>query len=81
MEMINQMIPDNKGRVYCRKLNKVVVFNNDFFLRNCKCPYFYGIGNSEAAIECKFDNGLKGLSIAIDKPEYFRTGGKYIEKK
>lgn len=71
MKTNHMMVPDNKGRIYCHRKLKVVVFEDDYYKKNCsKCKYLNGIGDGvEIAIECLYNDGSENVAVTIDKPE------------
>jgi len=71
MKTNHMMVPDNKGRVYCNKKQRVVEFHDSYFKKNCShCKYMNGIGDGvEIAIECLYNDGSDVIAVEIRNPE------------
>lgn len=69
MQMVNHLNkPDNKGRVYCRKLNKIIAMNSQFWDVCTICPMFSGTIQGEG-VECTWDESADYLIVEVFDPK------------
>lgn len=70
METNHVIIPDNKGRIYCQKIQAVTLMKESFFRDECmNCKYFNGFGAGIGAVECKYEDGSDAVSVFVENPE------------
>lgn len=70
MKPVNHInYPDDKGRIYCRKQNKVVTLDNEGkFWETCQsCPLFAG-DYQGLGVECQWEDDVEGYSEYVSDP-------------
>lgn len=61
--------PDNKGRIYCRKQNKIITLDKDgdFWSKCQSCPLFAG-DYQGLGVECQWGDSAEGYSEYVSNP-------------
>ena len=73
------MVKDKNDYIYCKWLDKVVKWDNEYFEKNCMfCPFFGGIPQNEGVIECLYDDGSDAISVTIDRPFEFANNNRTL---
>lgn len=70
MEVVNHVnYPDDKGRIYCRRLNKVIILDSEGkFWETCQvCPMFEGDYQGEG-VECRWNDTMESYSEYVSNP-------------
>lgn len=70
MEIVNHInYPDTKGRVYCRRLNKIITLDaNGKFWDTCQsCPLFAG-DYQGLGVECRWNDVPESYSEYVSDP-------------
>lgn len=70
MKPVNHInYPDNKNRIYCRKLNKIITLDKDGeFWKTCQsCSLFAG-DYQGLGVECQWEDSGEGYSAYITDP-------------
>lgn len=60
--------PDDKGRVYCKKLNKIRTMDAQFWDVCTTCPMFSGTVQGEG-VECTWDEPADYYSVKVFDPK------------
>lgn len=70
------MIAGDKKRIYCRLLNKIIKWSDEFFQENCyHCQYLNGLGQNIGTIECAFNDGSENITEVVEDPFSFVESG------
>lgn len=70
MEIVNHInYPDNKRRIYCRRLNKVITLDSKGeFWNTCQvCPLFAG-DYQGLGVECRWNDNSENYSEYVSDP-------------
>ena len=77
------MVADKKERLYCRLVNQVIKWSDEFYHDHCiDCPYLNGLGQNIGVIECKFNDDTENITEIVEDPfEFVQSGFKLGFKK
>ena len=72
------MVPDKRKRIYCKLVNKVIKWSDEFYQEQCvSCQYLNGLGQNVGAIECAFIDDSENITEIVEDPfEFVESGFK-----